>query len=174
MTYLHVLEWGFCQFFSRRLAILFRVAAASIPSSLSTEVRNGEKCWCCWRHASSYIFFFSRSASWRQSSSVFAEWDLTTVFTTRMTLTLSIPFYQRSQISRSFFCSVASSCFVDGVVLDLFGSDFPLFAAKTANMRGLSCTRFGIKSLPSRSATPSQISLWPSMVVLPLLQSRSW
>ena len=49
---------GLPPLFRRRLAILFRVSTASTPSSPSTEVTNGEKCWRWWRHASGYIFWY--------------------------------------------------------------------------------------------------------------------
>ena len=84
LTYPHVFEYGFCHFFARQLAILFRVAVASTLSSPSIEANRGQKCQRCWRQASIYIFFFSHSASCRQFSGVFAEWDLAYVFTTLM------------------------------------------------------------------------------------------
>ena len=87
LTYLHVLKYGFRQFFARQLANLFRVAVASTPSSPSTEASNGEKCLRWWRHDSKYIFFFSWSTSCRHFSSVFAEWDLAYMFITYMSWT---------------------------------------------------------------------------------------
>ena len=55
LTYKHVLEYGFCNFVARRLAIFFM--AASSPSNQSTETTKGEMCRCCWIQVSSYIFF---------------------------------------------------------------------------------------------------------------------
>ena len=75
LTYLHILKLVYRHFVARRLAILFRVAVASTPSSPSTEETKEENCRCCWRQASRYIFFFARSASCRHFSGVFAEWD---------------------------------------------------------------------------------------------------
>ena len=51
---------------------------------------------------------------------------------------------------------------------------FGLCTARPANMRGLSRTCVGIKDLPSRSATPSQSSLWRAMTRQPSLHSREW
>ena len=84
LTYLHVLEYVFRHFVTRQLAILFRVDVASNPSRPSTEATKGEKCRRCWRQASRYIFFFFCSASCRHFSCVFAEWDLESVLTMRM------------------------------------------------------------------------------------------
>ena len=58
LTYQHIFKYDCFHFVARRLAILFRVAVASTPSSLSTEVKKGEKCQRCWSQASRYILFF--------------------------------------------------------------------------------------------------------------------
>ena len=65
LTYPHVLEYGCHHFVARRLAVLFRVAVASTPSSLSTEATKVENCRHFWRQSSKYIFFFASSASCR-------------------------------------------------------------------------------------------------------------
>ena len=84
LTYPHVLECVCRHFVARRLAILFRVAVASTPRSPLTKAMKGETCQRCWKQASKYICFFARSASCRHFSGVFAEWDLESVFKTRM------------------------------------------------------------------------------------------
>ena len=43
LIYPQVLEYGCCHFFARRLAILLKLAAASTPSSPSTEVKKNRK-----------------------------------------------------------------------------------------------------------------------------------
>ena len=44
LTYSHVIEQGCCHFVARQSAIIFRVAVASTPRSLSMEVTKVEKC----------------------------------------------------------------------------------------------------------------------------------
>ena len=144
------------------MANLFRVAVAYTTSSLSIEASKGEKCLRCWRHASRYICFFPLSASYKEFSGVFAEWDLSSVFMTRMSGTLSVPFFQRSRIS---WCSL---CYLDsgggapsrsvGPLVPA-GLAFSLFTSQPANMRGSLRMCEGVKDFPARSATPSRSSL---------------
>ena len=68
----------------RPMANLFKFAFAFTPISTFTEAIKVEKFWCCWRHDSRYIYFFSLSASCKHVSGVFAEWDLASVFTARI------------------------------------------------------------------------------------------
>ena len=86
----------------------FRVAYTSTSSSPSTEATKGKKNWRCWIQASRYIFFFALAASWRHFLGVFDKYDLASVLTTHMSLTLLVPFWQRSRIRRLPFCFVAS------------------------------------------------------------------
>ena len=104
---LNVLYYSCHHFVARRLVILFRESFSSTPMIPSTEATNGKKCRSCWKHESKYIFFLARYASWRKFSGVFPEWDLASFFMTRMLWTLSVPFYQKSLIRSSPFCSVA-------------------------------------------------------------------
>ena len=163
---------------ARRLAILFRVAVTSTPSSSSTEATKGEKCQRCWRQASRYILFFPLSASWKHFSGDLRTYDRASVFTTRMSWTLSVPYCQRSRIIRSLFCSVTSGAAVvasDGVVsLDPAGLGFVLLMAQSEYIKGLLRTWAGVKALPARSATPSRSSLWRAVTRPPFLQSRAW
>ena len=94
-----------------------------------------------------------------------------------MSWTLSVPFYQRSQISRSPFCSVASSGGSPSrsvVLLAPAGLAFSLFTAWPAKMRRSLRTCEGVKAFPVRSVTPSRSSLWRAVTMSPLLQSRVW
>ena len=125
---------------ARRLANLFRVAVASTPSNTYIKAAKGVNFMRCWRHASSYIRFFPLSASCRYFSGVFTAWVLASVFTTRMSWTLSVPFYQRSRISRYPFCSVASGSNASSWSVEtpvLAGLAFGLFTAQPAKMRGV-------------------------------------
>ena len=125
-----------------RLAILFRVAVASTPSSLSTKATKWEKCRRCWRQASRYIFFFPLSASWRHFSGDLQTYDRASVFTTRMSRTLSVPCCQRSRIRRSPFYSVTSGAAVVLSVgflrLDPAGLGFVLLMARPKYINGSS------------------------------------
>ena len=84
LTYPHVFEQGCRHLVARRLAILFRVAVASTPSSPSTEATKGDRCRRCWRQASRYILFSPLSASWRHFYSDQRTYDRASAFTTRM------------------------------------------------------------------------------------------
>ena len=125
-------------------------------------------------HSSRNIFFFARSALWRQFSGVFAEWDLASVFTLRMLWTLSVPFCRSLRISRPPFCCVAYSFFVGDVVLDVSGFSVVLFTDQPAKMRGSLRTWVGVEDSRDRSATPSWSSLWRAVARPPLMQSRAW
>ena len=72
LTYPYVLEQGCRHLVARRL------------DNPSTEATKGEKCLLFWRHASRYIRFSPLSASCKHFYGVFAEWDLVSVFMTRM------------------------------------------------------------------------------------------
>ena len=108
LTYPHSYEYSCCHLVARRLAIFFRVAVSSTLRSPSTKATKREKCRRCWRQAFRYILFFPLSDSWRHFSGDLRTYDRTSVFTTRMSWTLSVPCYQRSRIRRSPFCSVTS------------------------------------------------------------------
>ena len=152
---------GCRHFFVRRLAIFFSMAVASTPSSPLEETIKEKKCQCILRQAFRYIFLFALSTSCRHFSGVFAEWYLASVFTMRMSWTLSVPFCQRSRIRSSTFCSVAYSVVVsDGTVVDLFlvRFAFGLFTEQPAKMRGSSRTWEGVKDFLARSATLSRRS----------------
>ena len=168
--YPHVLGYGCRHFVARQLAIIFRVAFVSTLRTPSTEATKGVKCRRCLMHASKYIFFFARSAYWRQFSSVFSKWDLASVFKIRMLWSLSVPFCQRSLMRRSTFCSMDSSGGMDDVDLELAGFAFGLFTAQPAKMGGSSRTWVGVKAFPDRSATLSRRLLWRAITRLPRLQ----
>ena len=162
---------------AKLLADLFRVAVASTPSNPSTKATKGDKCLPCWKHASRYIRFFPLSASCKHFSGVFTKWVLASVFMTRMSWTLSVLFCHMPRIRRSSFCSVASGGSVPSrsveplLTVDLA---FGLCTAQPAKMRGSLRTCEEIRSLPSRSATLFQRSLWRAATRPPLLQLRAW
>ena len=76
---------------ARRLANLFRVAFASIPSSPSAKATKGGKFRRCWKHSYRYIRFFPLSASSRHLSGSFVLCVGASVFMARMLWTLSVP-----------------------------------------------------------------------------------
>ena len=157
---------------ARQLANHFRVAVASIPSNPSNKAKKGDKFWRCWRHASGFIRFFPLPASWKNFSGFFAEWDLASVFTTRMSWTLSVPLFHRSLIRRSPYYSMAYGGSAPPRSVEAIGPTglaFGLFAAQPEKMRGSSNTCEGVKSLPARSVIPSQSSLWRSVTRPPIL-----
>ena len=155
--------------FVRRVDNLFRVAPASTPSIPSTEATKGGKCWHCRRQDSRYIFFFALYTSWRHFSRFFTKWDLASVFTKRMSLTLLVPFCQKSRIRRPPFCSVTSGLFFDSGWLDPDSCTFFLYTLRPVKMRGSSRMSVRVKDFRSKFATPLQSSLWCSVTRLSFL-----
>ena len=155
------------------MSILFRVVVASTHRSTSTEETKGENFLRCLRHVYRYIFFLALSAFCRNFSGGFAKWDLASVFTTWMSWTLSVPFYQRSWIRRSPLCFVVSSngaLYGMEVTVVLSGFSFGLFTTQPVKIRGLLRTLEGLNEFPDKSVTPLWRLLWRDVTSLPLLQ----
>ena len=146
-----------------------RVASTSITMRLSTEIKKGGNCRHFWRQVSRYLFFFSFSMVWRHFSCDLVRWERELVFMTRMLWIISAPICQRLRSSRSPFCY--DVLLVTGGLLwsDPIGWGFTSYNAWPGWMRGLLHTHEGVKDLPERSETPSQILLWIFVLRPPFL-----